>query len=415
MKPTRAATARRWMWIFVYSALGLWFGGFAALLYHRLWQLIFRLWPSSLLELEYPFLAGTSAVLFAALLRFAGVRPVHARHFWRYPPVWASFLIIGAGLLAVDVFYRDVLSIGRTGELVVASCVAGSWLVTGLVLPLLYRRPHRAQNIESEQRAVPRRLDNLSAAELQAWLSDEREIASAEQDFFGAVDRAQRIWNALKTHRSAAKPHSMQTVVLEGPFGSGKTSVIGLLRKIVQEEGENRYLLIQVSAWGFSSAAARQHILNQVIEVLANEVDCLGVRDLPRDYVEALMESTKWFALLKPSLSELAPAERLKRLLPILTAIDIHLIVVIEDSDRNDVDFNPQHLQSMLNDFREVERLSFILTVGSTSRVDFPKIAEQIESIPRLSRDDALSLLDRVRDYCREQWPAIDPLADEPE
>ena len=131
--------------------------------------------------------------------------------------------------------------------------------------------------------------------------------------------------------------------------------------------------------------------------------------------MDALTESTKWFALVKPSLATPSPAERLKRLLPILAAIDIRLVVVIEDSDRNDIDFNPQHLQSMLNDFREVERLSFILTVGSTSKVDFPKVAEQIESIPRLSQSDVLSMVDRVRDLCREAWPTIDPIADEPE
>jgi hypothetical protein len=326
-----------------------------------------------------------------------------------------SPLIICTALVLAVLIYRRELFVTKPVAGVSCICLVLGWVIVGLALPIVYRRRLVVTSREAPEDLPAKDLHELSGTELRAWLTDERAIESPTQDFFGAQDRARRIWNALTVQRSAAKPHLMQTVVLEGPFGSGKTSVISLLRNIVDQEGDGKYLLVQVSAWGFSSTAARQHILNQVIEVLSNDVDCLGVRDLPRDYVEALMESNKWFALLKPSLSELAPAERLKRLLPILAAIDIHLVVVIEDSDRNDIDFNPQHLQSMLNDFREVERLSFVLTVGSTSRVDFPKVAEQIESIPRLSRGDALSLIDNVRDYCRDTWPTIDPLANESE
>jgi KAP family P-loop domain len=411
----KQAILRRWIYIFIYSALGLWFGAFAALLCCRLWQLIFRLWPQSLINLEYGFLTGTSAIFLVAFLIVTRMRPRQSRYFWSYPPLLSCVLIIGTGIVIALFIFPRALAISDTVRWASYLSIFSGWLVVGLLLPFLYRRRRHATGHQSNEDPRSQKLQDLTAEELLAWLADERAIESSAQDFFGAQDRAHRIWNALNKRRSAAKPHLMQTVVVEGPFGSGKTSVVSLLRNIVKHEGGGKYLLIQVSAWGFSSIAARQHILNQVIEVLSKDVDCLAVRDLPRDYVEALTESNKWFALLKPSLSEIAPVERLRRLLPILAAIDIHLVVVIEDSDRNDIDFNPQHLQSMLNDFREVERLSFVLTVGSTSRVDFPKIAEQIESIPRLSRGEVLSIVDRVRDYCRERWPAIDPLANEPE
>ncbi len=329
----------------------------------------------------------------------------------------SSILIVCLSLIYVAIVPATVTvtGLGLTQRWLIALCPIVLWFAAGLIAPIAYRSPAAVGIPPSDNIYYKRRLDDLDITALLAWLSDERAIESDDQDFFEAIDRAQRIWNAVQKHRSALRPHLLQTVVLEGPFGAGKTSVVNLLQRFVEREGDGRYLVVPVSAWGFSSLSARQHVLNQVIEQLSEHVDCLAVRDLPRDYVDALVESNKWFALLKPSVSQLAPAERLKRLMPILNAIDLHLIVVIEDSDRNDVDFNPQHLQSMLNDFREVERLSFILTVGSASGVDFPKVAEHIETIPRLSQYDALSLIDAVREYCRDNWIPIDPVADEPE
>ncbi|HVF72410.1 MAG TPA: P-loop NTPase fold protein [Chthoniobacterales bacterium] len=405
----------RWFWIFAYAVLGLWFGLFVGLLFYRAWQLILRLWPESLAELQDPFLEGTLVCFLVVVLMVSGGRPRHGRYFWRYPPLLSALLLIATALTVTLLFSSTAAE--WVGDAIRWSAYVGTalaWLSIGVVIPLCYRR-HRRRKEQTSDDVAPKELQQLTFAELRTWLGDERPIESPSQDFFGAEDRARRIANALQTRRCAAAPHLMQTVVLEGPLGAGKSSVIRLLSNILEAEAKQRYLLITVSAWGFSSSAARQHILSQIVQVLSKDVDCLSVQDLPRDYVEAFTKANSWFALFKPALGELPPAVRLKRLLPILSAIDVHLVVVIEDSDRNDVDFNPQHLQSMLNDFREVERLSFILTVGSTSRVDFPKVAEQIESIPGLSRGDALSLVDQVRDYCRDKWPAIDPLENEPE
>lgn len=411
---TRRAIFNRWISILVYATLGSWFGAFAAILYYRLWETIFRLCPASLTALQPIFMNGTSVILLIALLRMSAIRFRHARYFWRYPPIWTAVIIVGtAGALAFLLTESSTISRASAYKIMLIPLLM--WIIAGALLPFVYRQRRLKSRPETSVEYPPRKLEDFSTEELQAWLSDERAIDSTEQDLFAAQDRAARIWRTLTKHRSVANRQLLQTVVLEGPFGSGKTSVIRLLQNLINEQGAGKYMLVEVSAWGFSSVVARHYILNRIIEVLSEHVECLAVHDLPRQYVEALTETSKWFAVLKPSLTEVAPVVRLKRLLPILNALDIYLVVVIEDSDRNDVDFNPQHLQGMLNDFRDVDRLSFILTVGSASRVDFPKIAEQIESIPRLSRDQVLLIIDRVRDYCRENWKTVDPLVNEPE
>lgn len=203
----------------------------------------------------------------------------------------------------------------------------------------------------------------------------------------------------------------MQTVVVEGPFGSGKTSAIRLLERLNISDPDTIILVI-VSTWGISSSAVRQYTLNRAIEELGKRVDCRALRGMPQAYVDAFSQSSKWLSvLLAPWVSEKEPVEQLRLMTPILRAIDAQLVIVIEDSDRKAPDFDPAHLHAMLNDFRRVERLSFVLTVGNAAEVDFAKLAEQIIFIPRVPVSDAAFFLDKIRDHCREKWPAIDILA----
>jgi len=395
--------------------IGLWFGLFAGLLYYRAWQFVFRIWPQRLDVLKNAFLWGTSILALTAVIAISGERLRHARRFWSYPPLWTSILIGGTVLDivlgAATRWYPDL----ATTFLIASGFIAAIWFLAGVALPLLFAKRRSSSRRSAEPFKKKPELQKVSIEQLLNWLANEEAISSAEEDFFEAEYRARRILNAIRTRRSGDSKRLLQTVVLEGPYGSGKTSVVRLLKAMLELEEPHAYVLVEVSAWGFSSVVVREHVVNAIVEALFAQVDCLAVRDLPRQYAQAVTESGKWFSLLKPSLSELTPAKRLSRLSPVLAACDLHAVVVIEDSDRNDIEFNPQHLQAMLNDFRQIERLSFVLTVGSASLVDFPKVAEHIEVIPGLSQRFALSLVDRIRQYCRDHWANIDPLVNEPE
>src|SRR5437868_8745993 len=111
------------MWIFLYAALGIWFGGFTGLLYYRFWQLIFRLWPHSLAGLQSVFMIVTSGIFLAGLLRVSGMRPRHALHFWRYPPLWTSLLLIGTAIAVWLLICPSVLAVESTTLWTIYVCV----------------------------------------------------------------------------------------------------------------------------------------------------------------------------------------------------------------------------------------------------------------------------------------------------
>lgn|GEM_PF-1786613 len=408
-------SVRRWADLVCYALIGTWFGVFGGLLCARLWTFINAFWPDSTLPIGDAFAIGTSALLLVLCTKASGGRWQHFRYFWSYPPTLVSVLIAWTiGLIALAT-YPGRFPIGDrlpVAQLLIATIAV--WLTAGVLVPFILRlRPKRTNTAVGKSKTKDD-LHRLTLEELVVWLGDERPIANRSDDYFGANDRALQVWKAIKTRRSGPFSTSlMQTVVIEGPFGSGKTSVIELLERHIADEQPERFVVCRVSAWGFSSSAARQFILDQAIEALRRRVDCLSVRGLPKDYTDVLSKSVKWLpAILYPWTDDSTPVQKLQSLTPILRAIDTNLIVVVEDSDRSGSDFEPEHLQAMLNDFRQVERLSFILTVGSTARIDFPKLAEQIITIAHLQPSDVGLLLDRIRDHCRHSWPVIDTVTD---
>jgi hypothetical protein len=389
----------------------VWFGPFVAAVYGHLWQFLLGFWPEALAATSKLFFFGTSLFLLLICVKAAGARLRHFRYFWQYPPLLVSALLAWTLLLVLfPLVATTAVPDARTAR-VFGIATALVWVAIAIVLPLFFSL--RGRHAQSTQSAPAKSRDDLrkfSIVELIEWLSDERPIELPAEDYFGAENRASQVWEALQKRRSSASSKGlMQTVVVEGRFGSGKTSLVRLLERHVKAEQPDRFILVRISAWGFSSSAVRQYILERAIEELARWVDCRALRGMPQAYVDALSQCAKWLpALLSPWLSDAEPVKQLRLLTPILRAINAHLVVVIEDSDRTASDFDPQHLQAMLNDFREVEGLSFVLTVGSTAQIDFPKLAEQIIMIPSVPPTDAAMFLDRIRNHCREKWPVID-------
>lgn len=397
----------------LYALIGTWFGVFVSVFYLRLWHFLNSFWPESLSFLAQWFFLGTSLLLLLVCLKILGVHWRQFRYFWSYPPLLVSILIAWTlVVVALACFPAELPDVNRAGVTVLVVSTITFWILVGLILPFVLRLWQQRPSKEVIGSKTKGELRALTFDELIKWLADERPIKLRSDDYFGADDRASQVWEAIQMRRSRGSS-LMQTVVIEGPFGSGKTSIIELLIRHIGQEQPEKFIVARVSAWGFSSSAARQFILEQAIEVLRTRVDCFAVRGLPKAYLDALSRSTKWLpAILYPWTDNSTPVQKLRSLTPILKAIDVHLVVVVEDSDRSGSDFDPAHLQAMLHDFRQVERLSFILTVGSTAKIDYPKLAEQIITVARLQLTDSAVLLDHIRSHCRESCLFIDLIGD---
>jgi hypothetical protein len=410
-----SATIQRWLDILAYVVCGLLFGLPLAPLYAAAWEKLLKYWPYQ--SLAGWVMIGPSLLLIVLVIASAKVRLRHFQHFWRYPPSVTAALIGVTFLVIVLVQFPAIapeLSGAVRRETMIALII--TWFCVAAVLPATYRAVSRAKRARSRSNILPNPdLRKLPLSELLNWIHEERPVDLPFRDFFGAAQRARRIMASLQRRPTEPERRNlMQTVVLQGAFGSGKTSVIKHVAHLIRSEHPSDYVFVEVSAWGFSSAAGLYHILERAIEALNNEVDCLGLREVPQAYAEAVSEGGRWLtAILNRWLTDVSPLVRLKRLTPILQAIRSHLVIAIEDSDRVGADFNHDHLLAMLDDFRAIGRLSFILTTGDKRQFDFPKLAERIETIPGLANITVAELADQIRNHCLTKWPVIDCVTDD--
>lgn len=353
----------------------------------------------------------TCAVLLLLAWRHSGTRIRHFQHLLWYPPTVVA-VPFGLWLLAATIGILTgedhqesvawpfvVLAAGTTGLMLAATCAAA----------LVHWRDRQQQT----GRPVRKRAEILSLPfeQLRQWLSAEAPIKDFGQDLFRAHERAIRVFDALKTPRhNGSGRETRQTAVVQGPFGAGKSSIIHLVEKFAHSDPAERHIFAHVSCWGFSSISAQEHVLEGAVAALSQHVDCLAVRGVPAAYADALAETSSWVGTMFRALSRSrTPVGQLQRFTPILRAIQARLVIVLEDTDRNGPDFDQKHIEAMLYNFRDVDRISFVLTAGAKSDIDFPKIAEHILFLPPIPEATILELLDHVREHCQSSCAHIDP------
>jgi hypothetical protein len=202
-----------------------------------------------------------------------------------------------------------------------------------------------------------------------------------------------------------------------GPFGSGKTSLLNLFESEIQSQrnkADPDVWTCRVSCWGFDdSSAALGHVLSELVAELSRHVDSLAVRSLPERYRQALSAIGSWWQVLGVEIASCSdPVEQLKRLDSILLAVNARIVISIEDVDRNESRlFDQQQIQAMLQRFRGLEGITFILSAGSTQdgRIDFSKLCDHVETLRTFSTETLLSILNEVRHHCLNESDVIDP------
>ena len=158
--------------------------------------------------------------------------------------------------------------------------------------------------------------------------------------------------------------------------------------------------------WGFdNAAAAQQAVLKQVVASLLKQVDCFGIQGMPAEYAEALSKTSTYLESTFKFIGSQDPDAQLRRVSPILEAINARLVVVIEDTDRKGGTFDTASIEGLLNRFRDVPGISFVVTAGTESRMDFMRLCEHTEVLPPLGVGLVPRMLSRVWTACREMFP----------
>ena len=337
---------------------------------------------------------------------FIGSRVAHLRHVVKRPPlVLAGLFAIGVSLLFKPLRLKGQLAGGSSLYMAAhhafyycAVVFGGSFLWEWLTKRVDEHCPSSFESGKSNLTKIDR---------LLAWIEQEKPIAGAEDDLLEFGSRVEPILDALYASRQ-------QTIGIAGSHGSGKSSLVNLVEKAARECKKAPELwFCKVSCWGFSDAAAAQEaVLKQAIITLREKIDLWGLRTLPEDYAKAISAShaaANIFLSFARPVTE--PAERLKRLSPILKDANARLVIIVEDVDRAGSGFNFSQIQALLNRFREVEGVCFIITADLRKiALDFSKLCDHQEDLLILSEPVVINLLDEFRSWALSQNPEdVDP------
>ncbi|MFK7765898.1 MAG: P-loop NTPase fold protein [Mariniblastus sp.] len=352
------------------------------------------------------FLLTVLGLLFALLLK-APIRKAHLFSSFRYPSVWIGVILAIAGAH----FSLTLLPWLMPGWSKWPSQTSLFLAELAFGIPFLFVWGNIA--IQEWNASAVRTNGELESklnkmAELEDWIASEKPVFHPNFDYLNRSDIARRMAVQVLDGKD-------QTIGLSGGFGTGKSSLIELMMHFLpeQETATGKTAIVsRVSCWGFeNSDSALRYILASAIEKLGEHVDVVAFEDLPETYVDLLSGSGNWFsALIGQFSNSMGPEEKLRRLTPVLQAINAKLIIVVEDLDRNNSHgFDRQQVLATLNVIRDVPDISFVLAGGRSGNdsLSFTRLCDQIEVVPSLTKERTYEILNELSESSLAKYADI--------
>lgn len=389
--------------------------------------LLMQIW-SSLSSVGFFPLLWSSTTVTVAVCWLMGRRRwkgwIGLRYLFRYPPLWVASLLAILLLGTLRGFGFDGVSewVWQASQIAhgLADLSRYQWCML-LVLPLLigayeimgYFCRHKPMPMPA---GVQRLIEQIGFDDLLNWVdSGDDPISVASHDFFGHVVVAERI-----ARRLALRPDA-PTLALIGERGSGKTSILNIVKQSLESSTQRRVVIVDVSLWQFDTPeAAIGGVLRAITAELSKYVNVLHLLGLPHHYTRALENAPSWLGAISPLLSPVVqPHELLRRIESVAVAIDIAVVVWIEDLDRfagdgtssgRDGDERLNPVRGFLHSLDACESVSVVLSDQALrSGFDIDKLARYVEHPPQLSASQAWHIIATFRSGLFNGASFIDP------
>ncbi len=394
--------------------------------------LAFGSWQGHLLARVARMQAGgwivASLAMLAALAWQArgGLRPLLAFYDLRYlavrPPYWLAglaggvvSLFVASNVDTISAVYKlsldeqiEVQTWGYGSSLVLVMGAVLGWVAPWELFGARGPKGSRATDSvpDARQPAAPAR---NSFAALEQWVKDDQPIGSEERDLFGHQQIALRIVDRLTSTAPGNDAEDMSQAIV-GRLGSGKTSILHLVRRELERRPRNDIELIEVQMWPYETArAAVVGIIDQLVEALGDHVNVVSLRGVSGAYAEAI-SAAPGGSVLRAALRSRAeqPAEALSAIDDIARVIGVRYVVWIEDLERFATgDAGDEKLGLVRALLHGLHRLpSFTVITATTElshRLDLDKIARYVERVPELRPQVVRQLCGQFLSQWRQQ------------
>ncbi|HTN02068.1 MAG TPA: hypothetical protein VL132_09330, partial [Planctomycetaceae bacterium] len=266
----------RWIWIVLAAIVG---GVFA----HAIWRLQAQLhFAEFSLVGDLPAECIYATVVVAAIL-FGNIAlknaPIGGREWflsnWKYPSIWIAVLFS----LAFSFLLEQLTTASQPIRIALV-------LLFLIALTLLVAAPRfqlkRLRRFSQEATTSAR--SNLAVPD--AWWRSDDLVEHDSHDRFEFTSVVVRLSERLNSGRDFS-------VFLDGPYGSGKSSLLAMARSRAGEKLGSATCTL--SCWDFPTSADAIHvILDRAVASLSRCVDVTEFRHLPLQYVRTVSGNDRW-------------------------------------------------------------------------------------------------------------------------
>ena len=363
-RPTLSVTVFRWTTLLLY-------GWLAALVSYQFLPLIILIRSSSLLSLNgypgwYGALALTHVVIAVILVLYLQSKLyirlprrtfkygycVDLKGFLRYPSLHVAvisgvvllFWVNGAGLdgshansgnvfiVAIEkatLLFSQESAARHSNPALSAFGLFLFLIIYGLFSVVRNEITQRKENEKTNGSDQKTPLDLLTCSDTQfiKWFSTEEDEKIL--DFFDRRPYVNRIYNKLVSEEYRNKGQ-----VLLGEFGSGKTTIVNMVKNQLDES----WIKSEFDCWqraGKPEELATQ-FMEQIIHDVGQNIDASSLASLPDSFAHALYGVSHWFSFLDPLLRPDTSTDVVDKLDHLLEANNRKLLIVVENVDRNE-------------------------------------------------------------------------------
>jgi len=284
-----------------------------------------------------------------------------------YPPI--RYLVLASLVLFTVIepdFFYPFLYKNHLLEIIflILGLSWGDWWSRSLLL---------INKIKILKKMFPSDENQISSSELPhckftEWLHSEIPINTFSDDKFNRKKLVKRIVGRLDD--TSSETVGGQTIV--GDFGSGKSSLMKLVECELEKNG--KWIICHFDSWGriTSASQGQELILSKMIERISHVTGITSIKSIPKNYVNALNGLGAWWKNISSLLfvTDLEPQEQLKKIDEVLCALDMKLLVIIEDIDRNtNSEVLAQNISPLLDRLVKTNNVQFVFTIGYEAHI----------------------------------------------
>lgn len=318
-----------------------------------------------------------------------------------YPPLTISIIISCLLLCAVNDFWPRLTGNFLENYFIIAVVSFAFLLFLLVVWDSSFRRNPDNATDESTLISIPDWVrDNVDSEKLFRWVFSDEALKDPTYDQFDRQTYIKRVVNLLVGGVG-------QYISIVGPYGIGKSSLWRCAKAEIKSKSED-YIFVPIDGWGRYEKTAAAQIIDEMIYVLSQYVDCAAIKNVPQAYMEAISGSDFYGSSSIVNIlsfhNRKSPIELLRKIDNILFSIGKSMVVVLEDFDRGpDAERSINETAALLDRLKSLRMIQFILCFGPGGHSHIlSRISSHREDLigfnPNSSVKAAINLMERYAD-----------------